>query len=263
MYLMFLFCIVLLYNSVKADNISSRIFDGLDASIEDFPFIISLRRNNSHSCGGSILTNNWMMTAGHCFKKLTAGVDILSVQVGRTEISKSVDSSVYAVDRFVVHPEYSQSKVNNDIALIKLKSPLTFSKLVQPVTLPPVCYEVKNPKQEVTVIGWGVTNEGHLSKTLQQLNYHIVPHRKCNRQYKNRILSTQICTASPGPFKGDSGGPLMHQGLQVGIVSWGRDPLPGVFTKVSHFIRFIYMYTDLALDKVRFLPCSSKTRVNR
>ncbi|XP_053687198.1 chymotrypsin-1-like [Sabethes cyaneus] len=236
-------------------DLSGRVIYGTDASIVEYPFAASLRRNNRHICGGSILTQYWILTAAHCLSRFTSPFE-LSIQVGRTTISRLVDSSVYQADRFVVHPWYDkENSLINDIALVKLMDPLEFSEMVQPVRLPPLCYEVEEPNSKVTVIGWGRTETGNISEILQKLHYFVIPNSVCSQLHSTWIKPTQICTAYPGPYKGDSGGPLMHQGLQVGIVSWGRKPLPGVLTKVSQYIKFIYMHTDLALDDVEFLPC--------
>lgn len=62
-------------------------------------------------------------------------------------------------------------------------------------------------------------------------------------------------------LQGDSGGPLIHNGVQVGIVSWSIKPCtiapyPGVLTKVSHFIDFIYEHTDLDSAAYRNAKCT-------
>ena len=43
-----------------------RIVGGVDSKIEDFPYQISLRYNGRHTCGGSILNGNTVLSAAHC-----------------------------------------------------------------------------------------------------------------------------------------------------------------------------------------------------
>lgn len=52
-------------DQAEADT-DERIFGGQQTSIERVPWQVSLRQNNEHRCGGSIISNNFVITAGHC-----------------------------------------------------------------------------------------------------------------------------------------------------------------------------------------------------
>ncbi|XP_058465018.1 chymotrypsin-2-like [Malaya genurostris] len=232
-----------------------RIVNGTDASIKDYPFAISLRGSTGrHSCGGSILNERWVMTAAHCVNYYTTPL-VQTVQVGRTDVSREVDDSVYGIEDVIVHPFYNPSRSYIfDIALLKLKKPLVFSETIQPVELPEKYHEVPESDSTVTLIGWGLkATGGILPTTLQQVSYSVVPNAKCSELHYNHIYPNHICAATPGGGKGqcsgDSGGPLLHKGVQVGIVSWSVKPCavapyPGVLTKVSYFIDFIKQHIN-------------------
>uniref|UniRef100_A0A182JVH2 Peptidase S1 domain-containing protein n=1 Tax=Anopheles christyi TaxID=43041 RepID=A0A182JVH2_9DIPT len=225
------------------DGPDRRIVNGTDASILDYPFMLSLRGSTGgHSCGGSILSEVWVMTAAHCVSSTTPYLQ--TIQVGRTDISREADDSVYAIEQVISHPQYdSRNSHLNDIALLKLQRPLTFSDSVQPVRLPSPLFEVEDNLDDlgVTLIGWGVTATGGSSPTtLQRVDYYVVPNEECDAIHSSKIYPSQICAAIPGGGKGqcsgDSGGPLLHHGVQVGIVSWSIKPCaiapyPGVLTK--------------------------------
>lgn len=51
---------------IKREPVTGRIVGGVDAEIENFPYQLSLRRSGSHSCGASIISNNWALSAAHC-----------------------------------------------------------------------------------------------------------------------------------------------------------------------------------------------------
>uniref|UniRef100_A0A182SZ29 Peptidase S1 domain-containing protein n=1 Tax=Anopheles maculatus TaxID=74869 RepID=A0A182SZ29_9DIPT len=227
-----------------------KIVNGTDAAIENYPFVVSLRgASGGHSCGGSIITKRWILTAAHCVDYTTPLYQ--TVQVGRTNISRTEDESIYAIESVVIHPNYNPSdSYIDDIALLKLSKPLVFSEQVQPVRLPKRFFEIDTLQSElVTLVGWGRNaSDGPVQTTLQQIDYYAVPNEQCNQIHGNHIYPSQICAAEPGGGKGqcsgDSGGPLMYKQFQVGIVSWSIKPCavapyPGVLTKVSYYVDFI------------------------
>lgn len=56
------------YGSVSARRVDKvdRIVGGYETSIEQHPWQVSLIDGASHSCGGSIIGNQWVLTAAHC-----------------------------------------------------------------------------------------------------------------------------------------------------------------------------------------------------
>ena len=66
------FSVVLLISvasaSIVPEQKSSKVVNGTDAAIADFPYMVSIRRNGGHNCGGSILNSGWIMTAVHCIR---------------------------------------------------------------------------------------------------------------------------------------------------------------------------------------------------
>lgn len=71
---------------------------------------------------------------------------------------------------------------------------------------------------------------------------------ECSRRHGVTIHPTNICAGVPeggkGQCSGDSGGPLILNDTQIGIVSWSRKPCttppyPGVFTEVSAYVGWI------------------------
>ena len=49
-----------------ARDLSSRIIHGSNAASGQFPHQVALLRDGSFSCGGSVIANNWVITAAHC-----------------------------------------------------------------------------------------------------------------------------------------------------------------------------------------------------
>lgn len=45
-----------------------KIVGGYDAKNGEFPYQVSIRINNKHFCGGSILNQYYILTAAHCLQ---------------------------------------------------------------------------------------------------------------------------------------------------------------------------------------------------
>jgi len=155
-----------------------------------------------------------------------------------------------SVSQIIPHPSYDAGTERNDIALLKLSSPVTVSATVLPVCLPP-----PNPKytnQNAWVTGWGTTSSGGSSpNTLREVQIKVLSNTACKSAYSNAaITDSMLCASAPGKdsCQGDSGGPLVIKDAggnydQIGVVSWGygcaNSRYPGVYTRVNNYLDWI------------------------
>ncbi|XP_034948279.1 polyserase-2-like [Chelonus insularis] len=230
---------------------NGRIVGGEDASIEEYPYQISLQLYKSHNCGGSIISKEWIVTAGHCVGGATSR---LTIRAGSTLHNKN--GSYHNVAQVIRHEKYgsnSRGLPENDIAVIRVEEPFQFDETRQPIPLFNDLEEA-TPGAISVITGWGNTFNG-FPDNLQTVNVPIVSKAQCNESYKTvgGIPENQICAALPQGGKdacqGDSGGPLAIDGRLAGITSWGigcaRPGYPGVYTEVSRYRSWIKQQTGI------------------
>ncbi|XP_042334056.1 chymotrypsin-like elastase family member 2A [Sceloporus undulatus] len=232
----------------------SRVVGGNDARQNSWPWQASLQYSSSgtwrHTCGGTLIADNWVMTAAHCISSSRT----YRVYLGKYNLSATETGSVaISPETIIVHPKWDSGSVSkgNDIALIKLAKAVTLSDKIQPACLPKANSILAN-NVACYVTGWGrlITN-GPLPEILQQGQLLVVDHATCSQPswWGSTVKTNMVCAGGDGIISscnGDSGGPLNCQtsGGQWevhGVVSFGSAlgcnyyRKPSVFTRVSVF----------------------------
>ncbi|CAF4836605.1 unnamed protein product [Pieris macdunnoughi] len=235
------------------NDLDSRVIGGEDAAEGSAPFIASLRRfirgqGRVHVCGGSILTQKWILSAGHCtFRVPTHNI---FVRVGTNK--RTSGGNWYGVHSIVIHENFNANTLKNDISLLKIFSSIEFDTNIQPIKLPTSNI---GPGVMCKLTGWGKTDSQAAPENLQVVyNLTTISVEECNNRLDNvsekflPIIDKQLCTLNKegmGSCQGDSGGPLISDGVQVGIVSWGvpcAKGRPDVLTRVYSYMEWINNY---------------------
>ncbi|CAK6964254.1 uncharacterized protein LOC122971898, partial [Scomber scombrus] len=246
-----------------------RIVGGEDAPAGSWPWQVSLQRFGSHVCGGSLINSEWVMSAAHCFS--STNTNRWQVSLGRQNLQGTNPNEVTrTVARIILHPNYDSNTNNNDIALLKLSSPVKFTDYIRPVCLA-ASSSVFNNGTDSWVTGWGAVKEGvslPFPETLQEVEVPVLGNRQCNclngvGTVTDNMICAGVLAGGKDSCQGDSGGPMVNkQGdvwVQSGIVSFGfgcaRPNLPGVYSRVSSYTYWINSH--ITSDKPGFVQFAS------
>lgn len=244
-----------------------RIVGGNNASISDYPWQVAVTTsNNFQFCGGTIINEYWIVTAAHCLGSYSN----IRVRAGVT--NKTHTGQTITVAQEIPHPQYHANSSRNDIALLRLSSPLDLSgsnaKAIPIVTQALAASGMQDPGVMAVITGWGATSEGgSATNTLQVAQVPIVSNADAMNiggYSQGQITDDMICAGFLGQggvdaCQGDSGGPFVVPDASspvgyrlAGATSWGigcaRPNYPGVYARVSHFQNWIEQTTGLSWD---------------
>lgn len=260
-------CVVLFISVVQSQtpaspNATHLVAQGTIARKGAFPYHAVVRNFVSptvfHLCGGSIISDHWIVTAAHCLQGNAKRYEII---VGTNSENDNNNRNIqsFRSTTSVIHPDFRTGF--NDIALIRTPQPIQFNQFVSKINLPSRIDVSSNQQyagKVATVIGFGKvrTNPTRKNEDLRYANLYIIRNEECAKTWKN-IVDTKLCgygAWGQGPCSGDSGGSLAinafsRKPVLVGITSYGDkncpNNFPDVYTRVSKFVPWITRVTGI------------------
>ena len=240
----------------------AKITGGTAVDISDFPWQVYLE-SEDFTCGGSIISDNWIITAAHCAKddnNVTIPASEMLVVVGANNPRNPFQGDEYYVSEVIVHEDFDSNTLNNDIALLKLEVPIDYpnAEPIKLVSAKDASAGVTDPGVMTWVTGYGITivDPPTYPSTLQMIRIPIVSNSQASIVWP-RIAPTDMMAGYRNSTRdactGDSGGPLVvafSGGYKLaGLVSWGSSDCDtyGAYTRLSLFESWITSKTGIEI----------------
>jgi len=263
-------------------NKSHRIIGGTEAKPNSWPWLVTMKIDlgggYGATCGSSLIrvkdnvdASDILVTAAHCVtKEKTMATNPqafapsqIEVIAGNHRMKKYDDGEeLRQVSQIRFHSAFrftGYTGAVNDLALLKLETPIQFTDTIRPICLP-TAGEALPVGQTCVAAGWGRNNSrtDDIPEALQQLLAPVYDAKTCKgtgtgwgQLYKEDLM---VCAGSlqgkSGTCQGDSGGTLACQQTDgswrlYGATSFGvagsclDAGKPGIFTRISSYMDWI------------------------
>ncbi|XP_044614812.1 kallikrein-1-like isoform X1 [Equus asinus] len=247
-------CLALsLVGTGAAPPIQSRIIGGWECKNHSKPWQAAVYHYSSFQCGGVLVDPQWVLTAAHCKN------DYYQIWLGRHNLFEDEDTAqFFLVAKSFPHPAFNLSLLENnnrlpgedyshDLMLLQLAQPAQITAAVQVLALP-----AQEPVLGSTCYasGWGSIEPDKFTypDELRCVDLTLLSNDVCDNAHSQNVTEYMLCAGHLEGGKdtcvGDSGGPLICDGVFQGVTSWGHIPCgrpnkPAVYTKLIPHVQWI------------------------
>lgn len=189
----------------------------------DWPWHVALfhKVNSNRSrymCGGTLISSYYILTAAHCvFRSRSNETANLTVALGKYYYEQHMElgTDEKEIEKIIYHTNFNKNNLDNDIALLKMKTEAKFT-----INIQPACLWNANANERLTskpimgtIVGWGYDDDNHYPTKLIQAQIPMIPDIICLRNnptfYSFHLNARKFCGGILNEAlacNGDSGG---------------------------------------------------------
>uniref|UniRef100_A0A3P8VKY9 Coagulation factor X-like n=1 Tax=Cynoglossus semilaevis TaxID=244447 RepID=A0A3P8VKY9_CYNSE len=213
------------------------------------PWQVLVHRSDGYGfCGGTLVSDRWVVSAAHCFEDLA---DYVTIGVDDKRLTLHLQIKIQKV---FIHPHFHSFTFDSDIALILLAEPVSKGPTAIPACLPDNHLSKYLLREDTWGVasGWGRTRYlGRSSRFLRKVSLPVVSYRACAASTEQVITDNMFCAGFLDQPKdacsGDSGGPFVvnyrDTWFLTGVISWGEGCAAhgkfGVYTRLGNFLTWV------------------------
>jgi hypothetical protein len=233
----------------------------------------------TRSCGGTLVSGRWVLTAGHCITEKATGAQLpegaVTVSLGQTDLTQFAADQTFGVDTIVREPLFLRLGPTTiyDGALLHLADPTPANPAFEPMRLIAASESALwSPGTVATVVGWGSSvYGGAATPQLQQAGVAIDRDLDCAVAYPPGVSeafdpSSMLCAGDgrTDTCSGDSGGPLLVPRVDTfalaAVTSYGfqcGDPAkPGIYARMGAPLMNVWVREHVPTAAIDISPLS-------
>lgn len=144
---------------------------------------------------------------------------------------------IVPASEWILHENYDSATFNNDIALLRVPS-IALADNIQVIALAEGTHHFAN--EMATLSGWGrIADAGSPVNILNFVDTPVWENSLCADIYGSAVIINSTLCTDGASCNGDSGGPLILNNVQIGVVSFGASEsctdFPSGYVRVTSF----------------------------